>query len=74
MHAKNKAPIAQDLGYICRDEGRVREAIEAFSIAIKTGPSSEFIFLERADLLEKAGDLEGAAKDRAAAKNARTSF
>lgn len=53
--AVNKAAIAEDLGYIFRDENRAEEAIEAFSIAIQSGPSSYFMFIERARLLESLG-------------------
>jgi len=67
MHAANKTTIAEDLGYICRDEGLVQEAIEAFSIAIAEGPSTYFTLLERAALRERVGDAIGAAADRAAA-------
>lgn len=41
--AKRKNCIAETLGYILRDEGRNKEALEAFSLSIENGPSSEFI-------------------------------
>lgn len=53
--AVNKAALAEDLGYILRDEQRAEEAIEAFSIAIQSGPSSYFMFIERARLFESLG-------------------
>jgi tetratricopeptide (TPR) repeat protein len=63
-HATNKTTIAEDLGYICRDEGRVQEAIDAFSIAIGEGPSTYFTYLERATLHDQIGDTQAAATDR----------
>ncbi len=53
--AGNKSVIAEDLGYILRDENRPEEAIEAFTGAIQNGPSTEFIFIERARLLDATG-------------------
>jgi tetratricopeptide (TPR) repeat protein len=53
--ALDKTAIAEDLGYILRDEKRIEEAIEAFSIAIRSGPSSYFVFIERARLFESLG-------------------
>lgn len=50
-----KAFIAEDLGYILRDEGRLGEAAEAFSISAAEGPSSYFIYQELADLHERLG-------------------
>jgi len=66
-HATYKTTIAEDLGYICRDEGLVHDAIEAFSIAIEEGPSTYFTLLERAALRAQVGDAIGAAADRTAA-------
>lgn len=65
--AKRKAPIAQDMGYILCDERRVQEAIEAFTIAIDEGPSSYFIFLERAALYDQLQDYAKSRADRQAA-------
>jgi tetratricopeptide (TPR) repeat protein len=62
--AARKAPIAEDLGYILRDEGRLSEALSAFSLAISEGASSYFILLERADLYEAVGEHENALIDR----------
>jgi hypothetical protein len=42
--------IAEDLGYILRDEKRYQEAIDAFLISEKHGVSSEYIFQEIRDL------------------------
>lgn len=54
----SKNVIAEDLGYLLRDENRIEEAIEAFSISEKFGPSSEYIYLELSSLYEKKGDLD----------------
>ena len=56
--ATNKNVVAEDLGYILRDEGRVEEAIEAFKISEENGPSSEYTFLELAGLYEQLGQLD----------------
>ena len=56
--AKNKNVVAEDLGYILRDEGRVEEAIEAFKISEVDGPTSEYIFWELSGLYEKNGQTE----------------
>ncbi len=56
--ATNKNIVAEDLGYILRDEGRIQEAIEAFKISEDFGPSTEYTFLELSHLYEKLGDLE----------------
>jgi tetratricopeptide (TPR) repeat protein len=53
--AVNKTALAEDLGYILRDEKQAEEAIAAFSIAIQSGPSSYFMFIERARLFESLG-------------------
>jgi len=58
IRAKRKGCIAEDLGYILRDEGRLKEAIEAFNISVTEGPSSEYIYHELAELYEQLGDLE----------------
>ncbi|MFB9865489.1 hypothetical protein [Rufibacter immobilis] len=41
--ATNKNIVAEDLGYILRDEDRVEEAIEAFKISEEAGPASEYV-------------------------------
>jgi tetratricopeptide (TPR) repeat protein len=63
-------PIAEDLGYIYRDEGRDEEAIEAFILAIDEGPSFHFIYWERADLLDRVGEHARAKADRRRARQA----
>jgi len=57
-HAINKNIVAEDLGYILRDEGRVLEAIEAFKISEENEPSSEFIYLELSVLFERLGNAK----------------
>ena len=56
--ATNKNVVAEDLGYILRDEGRIEEAIEAFKISEENGPSSEYTFLELAGLYEQLRQLD----------------
>ena len=56
--ATNKNVVAEDLGYILRDEGRVKEAIEAFKISEENGPSSEYTFWELAGLYEQLGQID----------------
>jgi hypothetical protein len=56
--SKRRHFIAQDLGYILRDEGRDREAAEAFQIAADEEVSSHFIYGELAELYRKLGDTE----------------
>ena len=53
--ATNKNVVAEDLGYILRDEGRIKEAIEAFKVSEQFGPSSEYIYLELSQLYESQG-------------------
>jgi tetratricopeptide (TPR) repeat protein len=53
-----KTVIAEDLGYILRDENRPEEAIEAFLISEQLTPSSEYIYAELAQLYEKIGQKE----------------
>ena len=50
------AYIAEDLGYIFRDERRFREAAEMFKIAVDEGPSSYFIYGELAGAYAELGD------------------
>ena len=54
----NKNVVAEDLGYILRDENRIEEAIEVFKESERYGPSSEFTFLELSNLYEMLGDIE----------------
>ena len=53
--ATNKNVVAEDLGYILRDEGRIEEAVEAFKISEENGSSSEYTFWELAGLYEQLG-------------------
>ncbi len=61
--------IAEDLGYILRDENRYEEALEAFLISEKHGVSSDFIYQEIRDLYrqlkndEKADEYDKKIKD-----------
>src|SRR5258708_19541219 len=59
-----KAAIAEDLGYILRDERRFQEAAEAFEIAVEEGPSSYFIYGELAGCYGETGNKELADKYR----------
>jgi hypothetical protein len=54
--AKRKHYIAEDLGYIFRDERRFPEAAEMFKIAVDEGPSSYFIYGELAGAYAELGD------------------
>jgi tetratricopeptide (TPR) repeat protein len=56
--SKSKAAIAEDLGFIFRDENRFEEAIEAFSISEQRTPSSEYIYDELAQLYRELGQKE----------------
>ena len=56
--AINKNVVAEDLGYILRDEGRIEEAVEAFKISEENGPSSEYTFWELAGLYEELGQTD----------------
>lgn len=56
--AINKNVVAEDLGYIFRDEKRVNEAIDAFKISEQNGPSSEYIYLELSRLYRDIGQTE----------------
>jgi len=60
--AKRKHCIAEDLGYILRDEGRLREAAAAFELALEDGPSSYFIYGELAAAYRELGDDANATK------------
>jgi len=53
--AVNKNVVAEDLGYILRDECRIEEAIEAFKISEENEPSSEYIYLELSRLYQELG-------------------
>ena len=56
-----KTVIAEDLGYIYRDENRIDEAIDSFLISEKNNPSSEYIYQELAQLY---GQLDNKAKEQ----------
>ena len=58
--AINKNIVAEDLGYILRDEGRSEEAIEAFEISAAFGPSSSYTFLELSNLYMELGQVSKA--------------
>lgn len=60
--ATNKNIVAEDLGYILRDENRIEEAIEAFKISEHTGPSSEYVFLELSRLYREIGQTDNVLK------------
>lgn len=62
--ARRKQAIAEDLGYILRDERRFKEATEMFQIAVDEGPSSYFIYGELAGCYDKIGNKEMAEKSR----------
>src|SRR5438093_9550822 len=54
--ARRKHYIAEDLGYIFRDERRFAEAAEMFRISVEEGPSSYFIYGELAGAYAELGD------------------
>jgi len=54
----SKNVIAEDLGYIFRDENRIEEAIDAFLISEQYGPSSQYIYLELSQLYGQLGQLD----------------
>jgi hypothetical protein len=56
--ATNRNVVAEDLGYILRDEGRIEEAIEAFKISEAFGPSSEYTYWELSGLYGELGQEE----------------
>lgn len=56
LKSDSKTVIAEDLGYIYRDENRIDEAIESFLISERTIPTSEFIFQELAQLYGQLGN------------------
>lgn len=60
--ATNKNIVAEDLGYILRDENRIEEAIEAFKICEQTVPSSEYVYLELSRLHRDIGQIENELK------------
>ena len=54
--ANGKTFIAEDLGYILRDEGRLEEALEAFRISADEDPSTDFINVEIAEICDQLGN------------------
>lgn len=56
--ATNRNVVAEDLGYILRDEGRIEEAIEAFKLSEEFSPSSEYIYWELSGLYGELGQVE----------------
>jgi tetratricopeptide (TPR) repeat protein len=66
----NKYAVAQDLGYIFRDENRIEEAIEMFKISVEYDPSSEYTYLELADLYSQLNLKEEELKYRRKFKEA----
>lgn len=56
--ATNKNVVAEDLGYILRDEGRIEEAIEAFKISEEKVPSSAYTFWELSRLYKQLGQMD----------------
>jgi hypothetical protein len=61
----HKTYIAEDLGYILRDERRFAEAAEMFQIAVDAEPSSYFIYGELACCYEEVRQIAKANKYRA---------
>lgn len=56
-----KHVIAEDLGYILRDEKRYPEAASAFQTSVDEGPSSYFIIRELSECYARMGNPEAAA-------------
>lgn len=56
--AINKSVVAMDLGYILRDEGRIEEALKAFLLSEKFGPTSEYTFLEISRLYKRLDQVD----------------
>ena len=56
--ATNRSVVAEDLGYILRDEDRTEEAIQAFQISEREAPSSEYIYLELSRLYKELGQTD----------------
>ena len=53
--SSNKNVVAEDLGYILTDEGKLEEAVEAFKLSEQYGTSSEYTYWELACLYEQLG-------------------
>lgn len=62
QQARNKSFIAQDLGYILRDEGRLQEAAEAFQTSADQGEPNTLIYGELSACYKAIGNEELARK------------
>lgn len=62
--SESKRYIAEDLGYILRDEERFAEAAEMFQISVDHEPSNYFIYGELAACYEEIGELDKAGRYR----------
>ena len=60
--AINKNVVAEDIGYISRDEGWIEEAIGAFKISEEHGASSNYIYLELSNLYKQLGQIDESLK------------
>lgn len=60
--ATQKNIIAEDLGYILRDENRFEEAIEEFKISEAFGPSTEYTYWELYYIYNELGNIAEAEK------------
>ncbi|PQO31093.1 hypothetical protein C5Y96_12100 [Blastopirellula marina] len=56
--ADQKSYIAEDLGYILRDENRMAEAAEMFQISANEEPTSPYIYSELAACYQAIGKLD----------------
>ena len=56
--SKRKHFIAEDLGYLFRDEGRYQESAEMFQLAADEEVSSHFIYGELGQMYGKIGNAE----------------
>lgn len=72
LTSTRKTHIAEDLGYILRDEGRFAEAASNFQIAADAGPSSYFIYGELADCYTEIGQADKASRYRKIFEDAAT--
>lgn len=62
VKTKNESSVAEDLGYILRDENQYEEAIKYFHISADSKPSSDYIYAELASLYREIGDSENEKK------------
>ena len=56
--ATNKNIVAEDLGYILRDENRIEEAIEAFKICEANIPTNASVYYELSELYKELGMIK----------------